>query len=554
MCSDLCKIHISKIREFVVHRSIVCRHPPYSVGAVTETRSLWRDTHLPRAGFDAFEYGTSGLFIEVKMSFKEMNLPEYVLGALDKLNITTPTEIQRRTIPMIQQGLDVIGKSKTGSGKTFAYGIPAIDMIDTDNKATQVLVVCPTRELTMQVTDELRKLSESKEGCRAVPVFGGASMDRQIQSLKKGARIVVGTPGRLMDHIARRTLRLKNIKLLVLDEADEMLNMGFREDIEKILESVNPYRQTVMFSATMPEPILAITKNYMKNPTLIEVDQGGTNRAIDQFYLNVGLKEKGKALIELFKTLKPALSITFCNTKKMVDNLTKTLVEAGIPALALHGDMRQSERTKVMRAVKGGDSGVLVATDVAARGIDINGVDVVFNYDLPVNHDFYVHRIGRTGRAGKVGKAYTLLNTKYQVSAFAETMKQTGNVAKEYYCSFTHLSEFKLPGIRPEKRDKFAAMKKGASAPVEKAKRLVKTSLEKERDFIENAGKYRDSGKNHRRRNDNKNVRVKTEQRDRPRGYFPTEYNPRSRHGKDTIIKKKKGTTVHYLDRDPLED
>ena len=483
-----------------------------------------------------------------------MNLPPYVMGALEKMNITEPTEIQKKAIPLIFEGKDVIGKSRTGSGKTFAYGIPAIDMIDTDSKATQVLVVCPTRELAMQVTDELRKLSEKKEGCRAVPVFGGSSMDRQIQSLKKGARIVVGTPGRIMDHIARRTLRLKNVKLLVLDEADEMLNMGFREDIEKILESVNPYRQTVMFSATMPEPILAITKNYMKSPTLVEVDQGGTNRAIDQYFLNVGLKEKGKALIELFNIMKPELSITFCNTKKMVDNLTKTLVEAGIPALALHGDMRQSERTKVMREIKSAGRGVLVATDVAARGIDINGVDVVFNYDLPVNHDFYVHRIGRTGRAGKTGKAYTLLNTKFQVSAFAETMKQTGNVAKEYYCSFTHLSEYKLPGIKPEKRTKFSGMKSAQSVPVEKAKKLVKAILEKERDFIENAGKYRGS-KAQRNTRDKRNERsFSRTEKERPRSYFPTEYNPRSRHGKDTVVRKKKGSTVHYLDRDPLDD
>lgn len=504
------------------------------------------------------------------MTFKELNLPEYITSTLDKMGITEPTEIQSRAIPLIAGGKDVIGKSKTGSGKTFAYGIPAIDLIDTDSKATQILVVCPTRELTVQVTDELRKLSETKEGCRAVPVFGGSSMDRQIQSLKKGARIVVGTPGRLMDHIARRTLRLKNVKLLVLDEADEMLNMGFREDIEKILESVNPYRQTVMFSATMPEPILKITDNYMKDPVLVEVDQGGKNVAIDQYFLNVGLKEKGKALIELFGVLKPELSITFCNTKKMVDNLTKTLVEAGLPALALHGDMRQSERSKVMREIKSTGRGMLVATDVAARGIDISGVDVVFNYDLPVNHDFYVHRIGRTGRAGRTGKAYTLLNTKYQVTAFAETMKQTGNVAKEYYCSFTHLSEFKLPGIKPRNHDKFSSMKSGKNAPVEIAKKLVKSSLEKERDFIENAGKRRENQQKHndksttrkgrqstvrdRRENNAYKSSRTTPERERPRSYFPTEYNPRSRHGATSVVKKKKGSVVHYLDRDPLED
>ena len=358
-----------------------------------------------------------------------------------------------------------------------------------------------------------------------------------------------------MDHINRRTLRLKNVRLLVLDEADEMLNMGFREDIEEILKSVNPYRQTVMFSATMPEPILAITDNYMKNPVLIEVDQGGTNRAIDQYFLNVGLKEKGKALIEMFNIMKPELSITFCNTKKMVDNLTKTLVEAGIPALALHGDMRQSERLKVMRAIKNGESGVLVATDVAARGIDISGVDIVFNYDLPVNADFYVHRIGRTGRAGKTGKAYTLLNTKFQVSAFAETMRQTGNVAKEYYCSFTHLSEFKLPGLKPEKRTKFSGMKKRETQPVEKAKKMVKAGLDKERDFIENAGKYRDFKKSAAKNKDRKRpTDNRPRQPERPKSYFPTEYNPKSRHGTEKIIRKRKGTSVHYLDRDPLED
>ncbi len=376
------------------------------------------------------------------MNFNELNLPDYVMQALSDMGFANPTEIQYKAIPKIIEGKDIIGKSQTGSGKTFAYGIPAIMSIDTDIKYPQVLVVCPTRELASQVCDELRKITVLRPGCRIVPIFGGSNMDRQIDALKKGARIVVGTPGRLMDHLRRRTLKLHELKMVVLDEADEMLDMGFREDIETILKTTNNTHQTVMFSATMPKEIMALTKLYMVSPELVEITEPQSQLVIHQYFVNVGLKDKALALRELIRTIAPHISIVFCNTKKMVENLTEELNREHINALGLHGDMRQNERRKVMQEVKRvanlevkNSSVVLVATDVAARGIDINGVDAVFNYDLPNDHDYYTHRIGRTGRAGKVGYSYSIINTKPQLVAIKDLIRSSGKDIEEYAVS-----------------------------------------------------------------------------------------------------------------------
>ncbi|MDD4316815.1 MAG: DEAD/DEAH box helicase, partial [Clostridia bacterium] len=337
--------------------------------------------------------------------FNQLNLSEWILNALEAKSFVVPTEIQQTCIPLIAEGKDIVGRSKTGSGKTFAFGLPAIDKVDTQLKSIQILVVCPTRELALQVTDELRKITEFKEGCGIVPIYGGADIERQIRALK-GGKIAVGTPGRLMDHMRRGTLKLHNLKMAVLDEADEMLNMGFRDDIESILKATPKSRQTVMFSATMPTAIKAITREYMIEPQYVEIGElNSTIDKIDQSYIRVSRTGKKAALIELFEKLSPERSIVFCNTKRMVDDIKGLLSGKGIDCLALHGDMRQSERKRVMESIKSHKVSTLVATDVAARGIDIEDVAYIFNFDLPNDVEYYIHRIGRTARAGKSGKA-----------------------------------------------------------------------------------------------------------------------------------------------------
>lgn len=369
------------------------------------------------------------------MTFRDLNLPPYILEALTAMQFDEPTEIQLKSIPPLMEGKDLVGRSQTGSGKTFAFGIPAIDMVNPQDKSTQILVVCPTRELATQVTDEFRKITRLREGCRVVPIFGGSSIDRQINSLKNGARIVVGTPGRIMDHLRRKTLKLKRLKLLVLDEADEMLNMGFREDIETIIEETNPYRQTAMFSATMPKAILDIVGNYMKDPITIEV--GSTNQLADvtQCYVSVGKESKVDSIVELLESKKPSLSIIFCNTKRMVDALYDCLIRKSFSARALHGDMRQGERKRVMEAIKGGAANILIATDVAARGIDINNVEMVINYDIPAEYEYYIHRIGRTARAGKKGMSVTIVTNKGDMAAIELIERETNKVLDEIQLS-----------------------------------------------------------------------------------------------------------------------
>ncbi len=388
--------------------------------------------------------------------FNELNLSEWILQALEQKSFTVPTEIQQQCIPLIAEGKDVFGRSKTGSGKTFAFGLPAIDKVDAQLKGIQILAICPTRELALQVTDELRKITQFKEGCGIAPIYGGADIERQIRALKN-AKIVVGTPGRLMDHMRRNTLKLHNLKMVVLDEADEMLNMGFREDIESILKATPGQRQTVMFSATMPPAIRAITKEYMKEPQYVELgDLNSTIDEIDQSYVRVSRNGKKTALVELFKKLMPERSIVFCNTKRMVDDIKNLLNGKGINCLALHGDMRQSERRRVMESIKSHKVATLVATDVAARGIDIEDVTYIFNYDLPNDVEYYIHRIGRTARAGKSGKAITLINTKEQLVQLEQFRIATKSLLTEHYLAenlsvFSDLQTKKVTPPAPQK-------------------------------------------------------------------------------------------------------
>lgn len=348
--------------------------------------------------------------------FSEIMLLPEMLRAVEEQGFETLTDIQAEAIPLIREGRDVIGKSQTGTGKTLAFAIPAIEKIDRDEKDTsvQVLILCPTRELAQQGCDEIRKLTRFMTGVWVTDVYGGAPMDRQIAHLKK-CNLVIGTPGRVMDHMRRGTLSLENVRMVVLDEADEMLSMGFREDIETILKDVPQERQIVLFSATMPDPILEITESYLSEPHIIEINREQvTLDNIRQLYADVPMGRKLDALNLFLRAFDPKLCMIFCNTKRMVEEVTQYLNRSGFAAEALHGDLNQSQRTRVMDAFKSARIPLLVATDVAARGIDVNGIDYVINYDVPKHDEYYVHRIGRTGRAGKQGTALTICSGRRQ--------------------------------------------------------------------------------------------------------------------------------------------
>ncbi len=345
--------------------------------------------------------------------FNELGLSPEVYSAIEKMNYTEPTQIQAQTIPLILEGRDVIGQSQTGTGKTMAFGLPAVDLANANNRAVQVLVLCPTRELALQAANELAKASAFKQGINVVAVFGGAPIEPQIKALKKGAQIVIGTPGRVMDHMRRRTLKLGALKLAVLDEADEMLNMGFRNDMEAILGETPESRITVLFSATMSKEIIRLTKNFQKDAVFIKSGESNlTVNAIDQWHTMVDRSKKTEAIVRLLAVHRPQMALVFCNTKRMVDTLTERLKQHHITAAALHGDMDQHARNRVMRNCRDGRLSVLIATDVAARGIDVDGIEMVINYDIPKDAEYYVHRIGRTGRAGRSGKAVTLASGK----------------------------------------------------------------------------------------------------------------------------------------------
>ncbi len=355
-------------------------------------------------------------------TFGELELMPKIQKAIDEMGFETPTDIQAQAIPLIRSGVDVIGRSQTGTGKTMAFAIPAIEKINTheDKPSVQVIIMCPTRELAQQACDEIKKLTKFHSGIHPVDIYGGAPMDRQITKLKK-ANIVIGTPGRIMDHLRRRTLKLDNIKMAVLDEADEMLSMGFKEDMETILRETPETRQTILFSATMPPSIMEITKEFQKDPQIVQINKKQiTLDNIKQSYIDVPMGRKADALKLLLHYYNPSLSIVFCNTKKMVDEITENLNKSGFNADGLHGDLKQSQRTAVMDKFRYGSTSILVATDVAARGIDVNDVEYVFNYDIPQNNEYYVHRIGRTGRIGKEGNSITICSGRRQVIALNE--------------------------------------------------------------------------------------------------------------------------------------
>ncbi|MDR3238514.1 MAG: DEAD/DEAH box helicase [Clostridiales bacterium] len=344
------------------------------------------------------------------MNFEEMKLSAETLRAISDMGFEEATPIQSQSIEIILSGRDVVGQSQTGTGKTAAFGIPLLEKIDIADRRPQALILCPTRELAIQISEEFRKLLKYRENIRVIPIYGGQPIERQIMALRKGMQVIIGTPGRVMDHMNRRTLKMDSIRLAVLDEADEMLDMGFRDDIETILAQTPEQRQTILFSATMPKEILELTRHYQRDPAhILVVHKELTLPSTDQYYFEIKEKVKLDALCRIIDMENPSLSLVFCNTKKLVDELSEQLQGRGYFAEGLHGDLKQTQRDLVMKKFRNRTLEILVATDVAARGIDVDDIDIVFNYDLPQDEEYYIHRIGRTGRAGKTGKAFTFV-------------------------------------------------------------------------------------------------------------------------------------------------
>lgn len=343
------------------------------------------------------------------MKFKELQLAPELLAAIERAGFEEATPIQEQTIPLALEGKDVIGQAQTGTGKTAAFGLPMLNKIDAKKQILQGLVIAPTRELAIQTQEELFRLGRDKK-IRVQAVYGGADIGRQIRGLKDRPHIVVGTPGRMLDHINRHTLKLETVETLVLDEADEMLNMGFLEDIEKIISKVPENRQTLLFSATMPDAIKKIGVKFMNHPEHVRIKaKEMTADLIDQYYVRAKDFEKFDIMTRLFDVQTPELAIVFGRTKRRVDELARGLEARGYKAEGIHGDLSQQKRMSVLRSFKKGDLDILVATDVAARGLDISGVTHVYNYDIPQDPESYVHRIGRTGRAGKGGMSVTFV-------------------------------------------------------------------------------------------------------------------------------------------------
>ena len=347
------------------------------------------------------------------MNFEELNLDPKIMRAVTEMGFEQASPIQAKSIPIAMEGKDMIGQAQTGTGKTAAFGIPVLQRVDPHKKKLQTIVLCPTRELAIQSANEIRKLSKFMHGVKVLPIYGGQEISKQIRSLKGGVQVVIGTPGRVIDHIRRHTLKLGELETIVLDEADEMLNMGFREDIETILQQIPTKHQTLLFSATMAKPIMDIAKTYLTEPEIVKVVKKElTVPKIDQYYYEVNPRKKNEVLSRLLDLYDPELSLVFCNTKRKVDELVDDLKGRGYFAEGLHGDMKQSQRDRVMNGFRNGKTDILVATDVAARGIDVDDVEAVFNYDVPQDDEYYVHRIGRTGRAGREGRAFSFVSGK----------------------------------------------------------------------------------------------------------------------------------------------
>ncbi|WP_247948461.1 DEAD/DEAH box helicase [Streptococcus constellatus] len=400
------------------------------------------------------------------MKFNELHLSAELLAEIDKAGFVEASPIQEQTIPLAMAGKDVIGQAQTGTGKTAAFGFPTLEKIDTEDPTVQALIIAPTRELAVQSQEELFRFGRSK-GVKVRSVYGGSSIEKQIKALKSGAHIVVGTPGRLLDLIKRKALKLNHVETLILDEADEMLNMGFLEDIESIISRVPEDRQTLLFSATMPDAIKQIGVKFMKEPTHVKIAAKElTTELVDQYYIRVKENEKFDTMTRLMDVEQPELSIVFGRTKRRVDELTRGLKIRGFRAEGIHGDLDQGKRLRVLRDFKNGNLDVLVATDVAARGLDISGVTHVYNYDIPQDPESYVHRIGRTGRAGKSGQSITFV-----------APNEMG-----YLQIIENLTKKRMKGMKPATAEEaFQAKKKVALKKIEQdfADETIRSNFEK---------------------------------------------------------------------------
>jgi ATP-dependent RNA helicase DeaD len=425
-------------------------------------------------------------------SFSALGIQPEILKAVNDMGFEAPTSIQEKCIPQILSGKDLVGQAQTGTGKTAAFGIPALQMANKGSKSPSVLILTPTRELAIQVTGELIKLAKHVNGVFTVPVYGGQPISRQLKALKKGAQIVVGTPGRVIDHLKRGTLKLGALEMVVLDEADEMLNMGFREDLEQILSYSKGKSQTVMFSATVPKAIKNIMNKWMDHPEMIKVEgKAQTAEGIEQYVMEVRDSMRVEAISRVIDMTGANLTLVFSNTKRRCDSLVQEFQARGFSADALHGDMRQNVRDKVMNKFRNGNIELLVATDVAARGLDVDDIDIVFNYDVPQDPEFYVHRIGRTARAGKSGMAITFSTGRKRKSIrFIEKIIGTKLMplpmpsSKEVQMSKmeSHLDEIvevlQKGGLR-EYIDQLEPLAEGDYSPIEIAAALMKMKFEK---------------------------------------------------------------------------
>ena len=362
-----------------------------------------------------------------KKTFSELGLPENLVAAVEELGYEEPSAIQEAAIPAALEGRDIVGLSETGSGKTAAFALASLARVDVGNAAPQVLVVCPTRELAVQVCGEIQRLGSKMPGLHATPIYGGAPMDRQIRALRNGTHVVVGTPGRLIDHIQRGTLKLDQVGIAVLDEADRMLDMGFAEDMENILRALAENHQTLFFSATMNSAVQRLIKKFGNEPETIQIKhKSATVDSIEQVCFEVRQRSRIELVSRVIDLEQPKLTIIFCNTKRSVDECAEALLARGYSADRLHGDIAQSMRERVLRLFREGTVEVLVATDVAARGIDIDDIDLVINYELPQDPEDYVHRVGRTGRAGRSGKAVSFIYGRdaYRIKTIERFIRQ----------------------------------------------------------------------------------------------------------------------------------
>ncbi len=385
-----------------------------------------------------------------KIQFSELEISEEIIRAVTEMGFEETTPIQTMAIPRALKGKDIVGQAQTGTGKTAAFAIPMLERVDPKDKNVQALVLCPTRELAVQISEEVNNIAKFKDKISIVPVYGGQDIERQIRAIRKGAQIIIGTPGRVLDHLRRKTLKLHGLKMLTLDEADEMLNMGFREDIETVMKSVDHDIQTMLFSATMPPAIMSIINEYQHDPEILKVKHKElTTPNINQVYIEVRDRDKLETLTRLVDIYNYKLSIVFCNTKKRVDEVTDMLQARGYQCDKIHGDMKQTLRMNVIKKFKRGDIDMLVATDVAARGLDIDDVEAVFNYDMPSHEEYYVHRIGRTGRAGKEGTSFTFI-TYRDYNLLRNIQKYTKSEMKRHPIP-------KISDIEAVKRDVFMA-------------------------------------------------------------------------------------------------